>query len=150
MNEKNLSSQKLQDELIKNMILSQPESSSQIISTNLKSMEISDSCSTVRRRLSSLGVLYGRPISKSFLIKTKTHFSHRNMNSDWNKVIFTDQSTFQLLDNPEKNWVKSHILESKKELLWKIIHKLVDLENIYTWMQKRFIKYFLLYENDLN
>ena len=67
MNEKNLSSQKLQDELIKNMILSQPESSSQIISTNLKSMEIGSSL-TVHRSFSSSGVVWNTNF-KTFAIK---------------------------------------------------------------------------------
>ena len=58
-----------EDEVIKNTVLSQPESSSQSISTNLKSMEISASSSTVRRRFSSLSVVYGRPISKPLLSK---------------------------------------------------------------------------------
>ena len=53
---------------------------------------------------------YGRPISKPLLSKNhrkeRLCFACRNKNTDWNKVIFTDESTFQLFYNPEKIWMK--------------------------------------------
>jgi transposase len=111
-----------EDEVIKNLVISQPESSTANVSTELKSIGIIVSASTIRRRLASSGIVYSRPISKPLLSKNhriqRLRFARRNKNTDWNKVLFTDESTFQLFANPEKLWMHRR----KKPYLRKVKH----------------------------
>ena len=57
--------------------------------------------------------------------KEKLCFSRRNKNTDWNKVLFTDESTFQLFYNPEKIWMKK-----RKKLYFK---KVKHPAKIHVW-----------------
>ena len=99
-----------EDQLIKSLSLSNPEASAQEISNQLKSMGTVASATTVRRRLASYGMVYNRPISKPLLTKKhrseRVAFARRNKSTNWNSVLFTDKSTFQLSANPEKMWMR--------------------------------------------
>ena len=99
-----------EDQLIKSLSLSNPEASAQEISNQLKSMGTVASATTVRRRLASYGMVYNRPISKPLLTKKhqseRVAFARRNKSTNWNSVLFTDESTFQLSANPEKMWMR--------------------------------------------
>ena len=75
-----------ENEIIKNLILSNPETTAEQISNALKSMGTSASPSTVRRRLSDLGMAYIRPINKPLLSKKhcieRVKFGRRNKFTD--------------------------------------------------------------------
>ena len=58
-----------EDEVIKQVSVDNPETSTEQISQLIKSVEISASSSTIRRRLKSMGIKYCHPISKSLLLK---------------------------------------------------------------------------------
>ena len=109
-----------EDEIIKQVSLDNPEASSEQISQIIKSMGISISSSTIRRRLKSLGMQYCHPLSKPLLLKrhriARLKFAKENKNTDWSKVFFTDEPTFQLFPNPRRLWMN----RSKK-----LVHRVV-------------------------
>ena len=87
------------------------------------------SITTVRRRLKSLGMKYCHPISKPLMLKrhriARVNFAKQNRDQDWKKVIFTDESTFQLFPNSRKLWMS----KSKKLISRKVKHP----QKIHAW-----------------
>ena len=73
---------------------------------------------TIRRRFNEFGVIYKAPIEKPLLIQNhrdaRLEFSQRSTKTNWNLVIFTDETTFQLLASKKKKF--GHYL--KEELLF--------------------------------
>ena len=117
-----------EDQMIKNISLSNPEATAEQISQLMKNMGIFVSSSTVRRRLASSGMVYARPVSKPY---KKNHrierlkFARRNKSRNWNEIFFTDETTFQLQANPEKFWMKRR----KKIIVRKVKHP----QKIHAW-----------------
>jgi transposase len=137
-----------EDTIIKNLSLSNPEATSQEISSVLNTMGITASATTVRRRLSSLGIIYGRPISKPLLSKKqrseRLKFANRNKSRDWTKVLFTDESTFQLHANSEKFWMR------RRNRL--IVRKVKHPKKIHVWGSFSYTGFgdLVLFEGTLN
>lgn len=99
-----------ENQVICNLSISNPEATATQISYVIHSMGTTISSSTVRRRLTNSGIIYSRPISKPLLTKKhrieRLKFARRNKTTNCNKVLFTDESTFQLHANAEKFWMK--------------------------------------------
>lgn len=74
-------------------------------------------------------MLYTHPISKPLLLKnhrsSRLKFATENRNRDWSKVLFTDESTFQLFPNSRKLWMK----RSKKLVYRRVKHS----QKIHAW-----------------
>ena len=72
---------------------------------------------TIWRRFNEFGVIYKAPITKPLLIQNhrdaRLEFAQRSSKTNWNLVIFTDETTFQLFTS-KKNF--EHYL--KEELLF--------------------------------
>ena len=71
-----------EDQLIKNLSLTNPEATSEQIAQAMKTLGTSVSSSTVRRRLQTCGMVYSRLVSKPLLTKThrieRLKFARRN------------------------------------------------------------------------
>ena len=63
---------------------------------------------TVRRRLNESGGKFVKKISKPLLSEQhrikRLQWAKKHKNFDWKKVIFTDESTFQLFQSNRKVW----------------------------------------------
>lgn len=118
-----------EDAMIQSLSESNPEATCFQISNVLDTMGITASTSTVRRRLISQGMVYNRPISKPLLTKKhrneRLKFARNNRSRDWSKVLFTDESTFQLYSNVEKLWMHKR----RKLIARKVKHPL----KIHVW-----------------
>jgi transposase len=118
-----------EDVIIKSFSINNPEASSQQISEAMESVGIRASSTTIRRRLKSMGMKYCHPISKPLMLKrhrlSRVHFAKQNGDQDWKKVIFTDESTFQLFPNSRKLWMR----KSKKLIYRKVKHP----QKIHAW-----------------
>lgn len=66
------------------------------------------SVETVRRRLRKSGGKFSNEISKPLLKedhrKKRLQWAKKHKNFDWNRVVFTDESTFQLYTSKKKVW----------------------------------------------
>ncbi len=98
-----------EDQVIQNLAFENPAASATQISQQCKSMGITASATTVRRRLRECGMQYSHPISKPLLKKihrnARVQFATQNRKRDWSNVLFTDETTFQLFPNPRKYWM---------------------------------------------
>ena len=68
------------------------------------------SCKTITRILHQGGYEY-KPLKKIPLLKEdhlvkRVEYAYKHINQDWSQVIFSDESTFLLMDLPNKAWMK--------------------------------------------
>ena len=82
--------------------------SSRKIATDLQSKNIFVSPRTVRRRLNEAGYKYLPPMTKPLLTdkarENRLKWANENKDRNWNNVIFTDETTFELFRPPVKVW----------------------------------------------
>ena len=104
-----------QDEQIVNMVKKEYDMTSTQIQQNMKRKGADISERTVRRRLHEVGGKYTNAISKPLLKEKhrqdRLEWAKKHQNFDWDKVIFTDESTFQLFQRRKKVW---QFIERKK------------------------------------
>ena len=85
-----------------------PETSAKKIHLNMEGKGLEVSESTVRRRLNEGGLRYGPPLKKPLLkpnhLEARLQFVLENADRDWDRVIFTDESTFQLFQSARMVW----------------------------------------------
>lgn len=78
------------------------------IQSKIEQKGINISSETVRRRIKEVKGKYNAPISKPLLTddhrKKRLQWAKEHNNFDWNKVIFTDESTFLLNQPTRKVW----------------------------------------------
>lgn len=98
------------DTLIVSMLDKHPESTSLTIATNLKRRGVDVSDRTVRRRLNSIGLTYGTNLPKPLLsathCKKRLAWAKENEHTDWDRVLFTDESTINVNMKRKKVWHK--------------------------------------------
>jgi transposase len=80
------------------------------VTNRLKRANIEVSQRTVKRRMAEEGYHYGTTTSKPFFklshIERRLEWANNNLNRDWSKVVFTDETTIQLFQNPSRVWKK--------------------------------------------
>jgi len=85
-----------------------PETTSKKIHLDMEGKGLEVSESTVRRRLNEGGLRYGPPLKKPLLkpnhLEARLLFALQNADRDWDRVIFTDESTFQLFQSARMVW----------------------------------------------
>jgi hypothetical protein len=78
------------------------------IQQRLESLNIDVSVRTVRRRIGAAGGKYYGELQKPLLTekhrKKRLQWAQNHQDFDWNQVIFTDESTFQLFRSNKKVW----------------------------------------------
>ena len=78
------------------------------IQKNMEEHDVRISVETVRRRLRESGGKFTNEISKPLLTeahqKKRLQWAKKHKNFDWNRVVFTDESTFQLYTSKKKVW----------------------------------------------
>ncbi|KAL1447109.1 hypothetical protein WDU94_001930, partial [Cyamophila willieti] len=107
------------DRIIKRMSMKDPRLTAPAINAHLKkNLKINVDDSTVRRRLQEVG-LHGRRPSKKPLISTKNkkarlEFAKKHVtweDADWSKVLFSDESKFNLLSSDGIKFVRRPVNE---------------------------------------
>ena len=97
-----------QDERIVMMAEKEHSITSDEIQQKLEEKGVEISSRTVRRRLVEAGGKYSQEIPKPLLSEEhrskRLQWAKRHRNFDWNRVIFTDESTFQLFQSNRKVW----------------------------------------------
>lgn len=82
--------------------------SAEDIKNKLKRRGVDLSTSTIRRRLNDSGFHSGPPTSKPFLkvqhVEKRLQWAVSNRDRDWNRVVFTDETTIQLFQSPNRVW----------------------------------------------
>lgn len=95
------------DEFIIDVIKKDNDLSIGEIKNILKENDIMVSKSTVRRRLIDNNFVYKFPIKKPFLTEkhkeNRLEWAKKNINQDWNKIIFSDESTLKISGFNKKN-----------------------------------------------
>jgi transposase len=91
------------------------------ISTSMSRQGTDISYETVRRRLNEQGLFKLKPLLKPLLLDThrasRLKWANANRNTDWSKVIFTDETTISQFSKPKKVWrekgeiVKAHTVK---------------------------------------
>ncbi len=86
------------------------EASSDTIAKSLKRKRVEVSPRTVRRRLNEAGVYnlppqFG-PLLNKRLRKSRLQWAKRNKNRNWKRVVFTDETTFELYRKVRRVWRK--------------------------------------------
>jgi len=85
-----------------------PEVTSDAISKRLKRRGTVISSRSVRRRLNEAGLKYTAPMCKPLLSdshqRNRLHWSKSHRHMDWNRVIFTDETTILLDRPPSRVW----------------------------------------------
>jgi hypothetical protein len=83
-------------------------SSSAQISISMDRQGTDISSTTVRRRLNEQGLYKLQPLKKPLLSDAnrdnRLKWAKKNKNTDWSKVIFTDETTFSQFSKPKKVW----------------------------------------------
>lgn len=96
--------------IIKTAMDSGKAMSSGDVHNRLKRAHIEVSQRTVRRRLGEEGYHYGTTTSKPYLktvhIERRLEWAESNLDRDWSRVVFTDETTIQLFQNPSMVWKK--------------------------------------------
>jgi transposase len=96
------------EKIILSTMMEDREISSNDINNKLKRAHIEVSNRTVRRRLAEHGFYSGTPTNKPFLksehIEKRLKWANSNLDRDWKSVIFTDETTIQLFQNPSRVW----------------------------------------------
>ena len=87
-----------------------PEMSAQEISQKMLTKGVIVSPTTIRRRFKEFGVAYKVPVAKPLLIenhcRARLKFAQRNIKTNWNQVIFTDETTFHFFTSKKKFWTR--------------------------------------------
>ena len=82
------------------------------IQNKIKKKGVNVSISTITRRLKEHGAKWNYPIVKSLLEKkhreNRLNWANKVMETNWNKVIFTDESSFHINTEPYKTWNFPH------------------------------------------
>ena len=88
-----------QDMAMVKIIDENPTLTSEEVANKISKKGVIVSSRTVRRRLNQSGLNYGRPTKKPLLkpehIKKRLNWASENINRDWSRVVFTDESTFR-------------------------------------------------------
>jgi transposase len=78
------------------------------IKQKIEKYDVNISVNTIRRRLNESGAKYANQLSKPLLtekhMKKRLQWAKKNKDFDWDKVIFTDESTFRLNQRGRKVW----------------------------------------------
>lgn len=97
-----------QDERIVKMAKTEHNITSTKIQGIMEKKGVDISARTIRRRLHESGGKYTNEISKPLLSenhrKKRLEWAKLHQNFDWNRVIFTDESTFQIFPPKKKVW----------------------------------------------
>jgi transposase len=97
-----------EDMMIGNLMEKDSERSAADVSSMMQAKGVTISPPSVRRRLHEQGWNYRRPLTKPLLKedhrRRRILWAKQMKDQDWEKVIFTDESTFQLYSNPRKKW----------------------------------------------
>ncbi|GBC00286.1 hypothetical protein RclHR1_03800002 [Rhizophagus clarus] len=99
---------KAQDNRIVKMAKKKHDITSTEIQQKLEKKDVTVSSRTIRHRLVESGGKFVKEISKPLLSEQhrikRLKWAKKHKNFDWNKVIFTDESTFQLFQSNRKVW----------------------------------------------
>ena len=99
------------------------------IQQNMKRKGADISERTVRQCLHEVGGKYTNAISKPLLKEKhrqdRLEWAKKHQNFDWDKVIFTDESTFQLFQRRKKVW---QFIERKK-----VFHTVKHPQKVHVW-----------------
>lgn len=97
-----------EDKVILSLHEAHPQHSSFTLHKVLKKKNIQVSSRTITRRLHEVGKKFLPPISKPLLSKKhrkkRLTWAKENQDRDWNSVIFTDKTTFQLFYHKRRYW----------------------------------------------
>lgn len=97
-----------EDEKIVALATKDENATSSKIQQKMEEKGVEISARTIRRRLQEAKGKYSRPILKPLLTEKHRHqrlnWAKKHKNFDWNKVIFTDESTFYLNQPIGKTW----------------------------------------------
>lgn len=106
--DKNQALQAKEDEKIVALATKDENATSSKIQQKMEEKGVEISARTIRRRLQEAKGKYSRPILKPLLTEKHRHqrlnWAKKHKNFDWNKVIFTDESTFYLNQPIGKTW----------------------------------------------
>lgn len=118
-----------QDERITRIAEKEHDVTAVEIQKKMKKLSLEVGVHTVRRRLREAGGKYVNEISKPLLSeehrKKRLKWAKNHQNFDWSKVIFTDESTFQLFTSKRKVW---QFVGRKK-----IIHTVKHPQKVHVW-----------------
>jgi transposase len=82
------------------------------IQNKINKKGVNISISTITRRLKEHGAKWNYPIVKTLLEKkhreNRLNWANKVIETDWNKVIFTDESSFHINTEPYKTWNFPH------------------------------------------
>jgi transposase len=99
-----------QDDIIQSMVAQHPTESLGQIAFRLSKKGIQISETTLRRRFKEAGVQSMKPTSKPLLttdhIKKRLKWALQHQDVDWNQVVFTDESSFQMKQVIRRVWIK--------------------------------------------
>lgn len=99
---------KTQDKRIMNMAMKKHNITSKEIQRELEKKGVEVSARTIRQRLGESGGKFVKEVSKPLLSEkhraNRLKWAKKHKNFDWNRVIFTDESTFQLYQSNRKVW----------------------------------------------
>ncbi len=99
---------KAQDKRIVKMAMKKHNITASEIQRELKKQGVEVSSRTIRRRLGESGGKFVKEVSKPLLSEkhraNRLQWAKKHKKFDWNRVIFTDESTFQLYQSNRKVW----------------------------------------------
>src|SRR5579871_1213162 len=95
----------------------------------------------VRRRLNEQGLFKLQPLAKPLLSNdhrdNRLEWAKANKNTDWSKVIFTDETTFSQFNKPKKVW------RQKEEIIKAPTVKYSEKVHIYEYFLEKFLEKFI-------
>jgi transposase len=98
----------IEDEEIINMMENDRALTSEDLSKEMKTRGVEISSSTIRRRLHEAGLQFSSPTLKPALETLhqteRLRFAKQNKRRNWNNVLFTDETTFNLKPRNRKIW----------------------------------------------
>ena len=110
-----------EDHLLLKLITKHPRTKSSKLAREMSKKGIHISSSAVRRRLNEQDVHYSKPLSKPLLSddhrEKRLKWVKEYQDVDWTRVIFTDETTFQLYASSNKMWtpkVRRHVIRTVK------------------------------------
>jgi transposase len=111
-----------EDSKIINLATSSKHYSTRSITKLVKSKLPALSHTTIYRRLKEAGLKYQMPLLKPLINldhkEKRFTWALKHRDFDWSKCIFTDESTFQLFESPEKQWQSN----TKRSIYTKVKH----------------------------
>lgn len=97
-----------ENHIISSLVYANPEATLNQIVEAAGALGYSLSSTTVWRRLQSMSIKYGAPISKPLLSAeqrmARLRFARMNKSRDWSSVLFTDEASIQIFTPPRKVW----------------------------------------------